>query len=376
MKYIIRRSSLLTSRKNLEHLYTFKDFPVFMGCTNESKNKDIRAEMSFSICKDTGIIQLDKLLPLNVVYQNQHNDGIGKIWQDHYTEFAHFLSDFKPKNILEIGGANDYIANCFLNESPNSKWTIIEPHPQFVENNEIKVIRGWFDDSFVIDDSEVDTVVHSHVLEHTYDPVSFINHISSFLKVGQKHIFTFPNMVQQLTRKYTNCLNFEHTTFLAEPFVDYILERSGFNIINKQYFQDHSIFYATEKNKLNHNISIPNKYSEYKKLFSEYIDYYLKLIKEINIQINDFEGDVFLFGAHIFSQYLLEFGLNQKAIRGILDNSESKNGKRLYGTDLFVSSPEVIRNMKNVAVILKIGAYREEVVEQLKKINPKVVIIE
>jgi hypothetical protein len=32
-KYIDRDYSVISNEKNLEHLYTFKDFPVFMGCT-------------------------------------------------------------------------------------------------------------------------------------------------------------------------------------------------------------------------------------------------------------------------------------------------------------------------------------------------------
>ena len=51
---------------------------------------------------------------------------------------------------------------------------------------------------------------------------------------------------------------------------------------------------------------------------------------------------MFLYGAHIFSQYLLAFGLNQNKIEGILDNSQLKIGKRLYGTNLKVFDPKII----------------------------------
>ena len=48
-----------------------------------------------------------------------------------------------------------------------------------------------------------------------------------------------------LKRKYTNCLNFEHTYFITEPYVDYLLSKNGFRLIEKQYFKkDHSIFFA------------------------------------------------------------------------------------------------------------------------------------
>ncbi len=320
----------MTGQENLEPLYVFKDFPVFMGCTDKPSSEDIKADMSFAICQDTGIIQLDKLLPLKVVYQNQHNDGIGKIWQDHYLAFSKFLEKFGPKKILEIGGANDFIANDYLNRHSDSSWIIVEPHPLFRESERIKIIKQWFDDSFTLNQN-VDTIIHSHVLEHTYDPVAFIKHIAKFLQPGEKHIFTFPNMVEQLSRKYTNCLNFEHTAFLAEPFVDYLLSQNGFKILAKEYFQDHSIFYATEKaaNFNGHNLTIPHKYAEYKRLFSDFIAYHQKLVLDLNTKLANFKGDIFLFGAHIFSQYLLAFGLNRRRIRKALDNSDLKNKKRL-----------------------------------------------
>src|SRR3990170_4049349 len=103
MKYIIREKSILTDKSNLEHLFTFKNFPVFMGCVDLPIKEDLFADMEWDICKDTGIIQLRKLLPINVLYLNQHNDGTGKYWQDHYTAFAKFLYKYKSKNILKIG---------------------------------------------------------------------------------------------------------------------------------------------------------------------------------------------------------------------------------------------------------------------------------
>ncbi|MBP6981895.1 methyltransferase [Candidatus Gracilibacteria bacterium] len=378
MEYRIRDNSVLTGKKNLEPLYVFKDFPVFMGCTDQmDQATDIKADMSFAVCRDTGIIQLDKLLPLDLVYQSQHNDGIGKIWQDHYLAFSEFLETFSPKKILEIGGANDFIAKDFLSRNSDARWIVVEPHPLFEENKNIRIIKKWFDASFSLDE-KVDTVVHSHVLEHTYAPVEFIEHIARFLNNGERHIFTFPNMTEMLSKKYTNCLNFEHTAFLAEPFVDALLERSGFRILKKEYFQDHSIFYATERVVESNGSTkdLPNRYEEYKKLFTDFIQYHEDLVASLNQKIHDFDGEVYIFGAHIFSQYLLEFGLDQNRIKCILDNSQLKNKKRLYGTGLIVENPEVICGVEKACVILKIGSYRDEVMKQLKELNANVTILE
>ena len=37
MHKIERKKSVITQEDNLEHLYTFEDFPVFFGCTTSPK---------------------------------------------------------------------------------------------------------------------------------------------------------------------------------------------------------------------------------------------------------------------------------------------------------------------------------------------------
>ncbi|HAS85079.1 MAG TPA: methyltransferase [Candidatus Yonathbacteria bacterium] len=368
-----RTKSLITGKENLEHLHTFENFPVFMGCVDAPQDEDIVADMVWDICKDTGLIQLRKLIPLEILYRNQHNDGTGKIWKEHYTAFAQFLYKYKSKNILEIGGAHDQIAKNYRTLDSNIKWTIVEPNPEHIDDPQIRVIKAWFDDKFVIDE-HFDTIIHSHVFEHTYNPIVFIEHISKFMKKGDRHIFTFPNLLPMLKLNWTNCLNFEHTVFLTEYFTEYLLEKNGFIVLEKQYYGDpHSIFYATEKADVSSDlVSIENKYNEYKKVFMGYINYHLEMIAVLNSLIEKSDHPVYLFGAHIFSQTLIQFGLKTDKIIAILDNSPIKHGKRLYGTSFVIESPKVLKNKGPVTVILKAGGYDEEIKKDiLENINPQ-----
>ncbi|MFZ2303673.1 MAG: class I SAM-dependent methyltransferase [Minisyncoccia bacterium] len=369
-----RTKSLLTGKDNLEHLYTFKDFPVFMGCVDSPKDEDIVADMVWDICKDTGLIQLQKLIPLEILYKNQHNDGTGKIWGEHYKAFAEFIHTYKPKNLLEIGGAHDQIARNYRTLDPEINWTIVEPNPEHIEDPKIKVIKNWFDDKFIID-GHFDTIIHSHTFEHTYDPVVFIEHISKFMKKGDRHIFTFPNLLPMLKHNWTNCLNFEHTVFLTEDFTEYILKKFGFVILEKKYYGDpHSIFYATEKKETSSTLSpMENKYKEYKSIFMGYINYHLDMIKELNTLTESSDKPVYLFGAHIFSQTLIQFGLKTDKVVSILDNSPMKQGKRLYGTRFMIDSPKILKDKGSVNVILKAGGYNAEIKKDiLENINSEV----
>lgn len=375
--YVDRPKSVITGKENLEHLYTFKDFPVFMGCVDTPQDEDMVADMIWNICRDTGVVQLGRLLPLDVLYLDQHNDGVGKIWQDHYKAFAKFLAKFKPKRVLEIGGAHDYIATNLWDIDPGVTWTTVEPNPQHIDNANITVIRSWFDDAFKLEAS-VDTVVHSHVLEHTYDPLAFMEHISTFLKKGDKHVFTFPNMLAMLEHKFTNCLNFEHTVLLTEEVTDYFLKKTGFKILEKEYYGDpHSIFYATEKTDEPGDVSlISNKYETYKKVFMDYIDYHTAMVEDLNRVVSESKEPVYLFGAHIFSQTLIQFGLKTDRVVCLLDNSPLKHTKRLYGTPLIVESPQILKGKGRVHVILKAGIYNEEIKKDiLENINSEVVFL-
>ena len=83
----------------------------------------------------------------------------------------------------------------------------------------------------------------------------------------------------------------------------------------------------------------------------------------------------FLFGAHIFSQKLFNIGLQESLVYGILDNNKDKQGKRLYGTNKLVYEPEIISNENNILVVVKAGAYTNEIIDQINIINDKAKII-
>ena len=247
MKLIERNYCVFSGRQDLEHLYTFKDFPVLLLCVDHAPEKDIKADMSWWISQSTGSIQLNPLIPLDILYGSGHGSGsVGKLWQRHHQEFAKFIHKCGVQNVLEIGGGHGVLASNYLQLVPEARWTIVEPNPTAPPDARINIVRKLFDERFNVNE-EIDAVVHSHVLEHMYDPLNFMASVSRLLKPGKRQIFSVPNLRIMLQRKYANCINFEHTVFMAEPFVDYILQQNNFRTEKKQYFlDDHSIFYSQQ----------------------------------------------------------------------------------------------------------------------------------
>jgi len=347
-----------------------------MGCTNQEKELDLLADMNWSISRESGAIQLNPLLPLEVIYKEQHGSGcVGDLWNQHHLAFAKFVHSFNFKTVLEIGGLHGILSKLYQNLDGTIDWTIIEPNPIPVNGVTAHFIKGYFDDQFKFD-KQADAILHSHVFEHIYDPHIFLNHISNFLSDRKYMLFSLPNLEEMLKRKYTNALNFEHTIFLTEPYIEYLLSKYHFRVIKKEYFkEDHSIFYACIRDSKVKSFSLPKRLFEYnKKLFLEYVNYYHQLIDDLNSKIKTLQKDqkLYLFGAHIFSQHLISFGLNIKRIDCIIDNDFNKQGKRLYGTDFKVFSPKILSNDNDPVVILKAGVYNQEIKKDiLENINSK-----
>lgn len=375
MEIITREKCVLNNTDDLEHLYSFKNYPVFMGCTNEDLSSDIFSDMDWYISKSSGLIQLKNLLPFEVLYPKSHGAGsIGNIWNQHHTAFSSFLQKFKPKSVFEIGGSHGILNSKHLDKIP---WVIVDANPNPIPSCNATFIKGVFDENFN-HTGNYDVIVHSHLFEHVYEPDGFVRKISSMLSDEQKMIFSVPNMEVMLKKKYSNCLNFEHTFFLTEVYVEHLLLKHGFEIIDKEYFMDdHSIFYAASKSSLvvEKNFSL-DLYELNKKTYLTYIDYYKNLVSNINSQIKD-RDNVYLFGAHIFSQNLLSFGLDYSNIKFILDNDKNKHEKRLYGSQLFVKSPSVLANTDRPLVILNAGVYNNEIKKDIiDNINKSVIFLE
>lgn len=376
MNLIPRDTDVILGGSDLEPLYKFARFPVFMGCTDRPQETDLLSDMAWSISRTSGAIQLNPVLPLEAIYPEAHGSGcVGRLWEVHHKSFALFVSRFSPNAVLEIGGAHGILSKEYAELKPSVAWTIVEPNPMPVDGVRAKFIKGFFDDKFSLE-FPIDTVVHSHVFEHVYDPVVFVKHISAFLEPRKHLVFSLPNMEEMLRRKYTNCINFEHTIFLTEPYVEYLLQSHGFRLIGKEYFlEDHSIFYAyVRASQVRPTVLPAGLYERNKQLYLDYVRYHEALIKDLNERISSLspDQDLYLFGAHVFAQYLIGFGLNTSRIKYILDNDPNKQGKRLYGTSLQVASPTVLKQVPNPVVILKAGVYNDEIRKDiLLNINPR-----
>ncbi|WP_286784766.1 MULTISPECIES: class I SAM-dependent methyltransferase [Pseudomonas] len=370
---MIRRDhDVILGEKDLEPLFSFEKFPVFMGCVKHPSTDDICVDMSFHISRRSGMIQLNPLVPLEILYPESHGAGfIGASWEAHHQAFAEFIASYTPDSVLEVGGGHGILSVKYagLHQIP---WTILEPNPTPIPECKATILKGFFDSNFTLREG-VDAVVHSHLFEHIYEPLSFLRDLKRFIKVGKRLIFSVPNMKVMVERKFTNVLNFEHTIYLSEQYIDFMLAGNGFRLERKEYFRsDHSIFYSAVRDDELSDVELSSSlYQENKKLYLDYVDHHRALVNTINKRVAaEQRRDVYLFGAHVQAQYLIGFGLDVSRIKAVLDNDKNKTGKRLYGTDLSVALPSSLVGVDRPIVIIRAGTFTQEIIEQITALNP------
>ena len=364
----------LTKERELIILHTFKEFPISSSCVRQARLKDITTDMVVGVGKQYGIIQLLNLLPLDLNYSLPHNSGVvGRVWEEHHQCFANFIQKFNPTSVLEIGGGHG-ILSTFFNDI---QWCIVDPHGIKNAKSKSTIIRQFFDKTFHTD-IIYDTIVHSHTIEHIYDIQEFLEIQCNSVQLGQRLIFSIPNLKEMFKRCFLNSITFEHTILIEEDTIEQLLNQIGLQLEEKHYFKEaHSIFYCFKKVSVNTNtdkLTLVTHYDENVKLVSNFIEKTKKDCNAINIKIQNTKN-VYIFGAHVFTQFLINIGLETANIVYVIDNDADKHNKRLYGTDLFVRSPQCLANAKDATVILFAGNYTEEVKIQLYTINEKLTII-
>ena len=427
-RMIPRPYDLLTSENDtFVHLFTLRSMPVYMGVAlpGTSIRNDVLADMSWHISASTGMVQLHPLAPLEYVYLHQHNAVVGNTWQQHHDSFAAVIAARQPKHVLEIGGGHGYLAMKLLFSGAVGQWTMVDPNPINVfPMPKLKIIRNYIEDVASVP-ATVDAVVHSHTLEHIYNPNAFFGKLREIMPIDSLHIFSVPNLAE-LLKLDSPCLHFEHSYLVREQIVDVFLEKHGFEIIKKEAFGGvHSIFYVSAlRKKLDSdftaerggakrgkmtalsstgNPTAPTHFRESNKIVRRWHARMVSFVEMAGPRLSENRSLNFLYAAHVGTQYLLAMGLPMERFAAILDvsaltsftlrslllrshrahvhfalaqNNPDKVGQRMYGTSLHVLEPSTLLGVDAPRVVLRQGAYNHEISQQLFKLNPSVVIIQ
>lgn len=368
MKNKLKRLNCVVCGGELKHIASFKDFPIYMGASVDSKKET--SDMNWGSCAVCGCVQLEELIKPEILYRQPHNPSIGKVWEEHNNQFSDLISRYQNNNILEIGGANLKIANLISKKTEFISYDIIDYSSNEYSitriNEKINLIKSSAEEYAL--KNKVDCIILSHTFEHLYEPTGLLLKLNQCLEDTGRIFISVPNIKNQLIDGFLNALNFEHTFLIDDEYMEIIANQAGFCVKAITKFSKYNSFYVLEKNIKKQNLSIKHSSpQDAKTIFLSFIDKIQNDVQSINQKIG--EEKIYVFGAHIFTQFLLNFGLKEENIIYVLDNDVSKNEKYLFGTRVKVKNPDILRTVENPVVVVRAAQYREEIVSQLNSIN-------
>ena len=309
------------------------------------------------------------------IYINQHNEPVGNLWEEHHRRFAEFImrQDSSCAKVLEIGpGSGALLAHLTLESQHFVYIDTIDPNPLQFRNSLGKNIRGSFPQDLT-KERGYNKIIHSHLIEHVPDVIEFLKDCNQLLAVGDTINLSLPNMREMAKNLDLNMLMFEHVTFLPFEELSSLLEHCGFCITDTYTYFSHSIFVAATKvgKVLNSQYCSTISDSEFELLALKFRNTLTQFAQQANSFLSLEKSNNFLFGAHIFSQYLLGSGLDHNRVSYVLDNSELKNKKRLFGTRLICMRPTEVNFSQDSRIVMATGQYENEIMSGLKSILPK-----
>jgi len=373
VKNIQRKVCVICGQRDLEKVAAIQNFPIYMGIL-ENGEDEIFLDMEWGCCKKCGCVQLLTLIDPKTLYKIPHNPAIGKTWENHNKEFGEFVCKFTEGNILDVGGANLRLANLISPNSKIKKYNIIDFSSEKYQiekvNDKINIFKGDIKNYY--SDEKINSIVMSHTLEHIYDPLVLLDNIKKILDKDGRIIISVPNIENQLRSGFMNALMFEHTYYINHYYIERMFNRSGFQLESIEHFSEYNSFYCFKQIHQNDHINISCDILP-KKLFLSFLKNIKKDANQIMKKIK--KEKIYIFGAHIFSQYMIKFGVKEENILYILDNDENKKNKKLYGTSIMVKGPEILSDIKNPIILLRVAQYKEEIYKQIKNINQNAIII-
>ncbi len=355
----LRNRCVICGHSKLNNIYSFESFPVYMGVSdNISISDDVFEDMVWAVCEGCGCIQLKDLVDLSILYHKGHNSAYGKTWEKHHKLFASFVSRYCGDSVLEIGGGNLKLAELVTGNDSDLKFTVFDTNCEKSDSPNITTREEFFNYNNYNVEYDIDTVVHSHVLEHLHDPIEYMKTFARMLKDGQRMIMSVPLLDEMVKAKFTNSINFEHTYMIGESLLYFIINRTGFRIIETELFNPYNIFIVCEKTSNVDTIELRNLYRRNLMMFHSFVKFHEEFAERVNrMRGNDF----YVFGGHIFTQYLFAFGLDPDKFVCVLDNDPNKIGRRLYGTNMIVRLPKILFDVEKPVVVLKAAQFSDEI---------------
>ena len=312
---------------------------------NTLLSKDTHAPLSFRLydtieenyfmpynvisCKGCATVQTKYLGNLQYIYGKNHVDSCGCTKGNMHSLFSDFVTENKNiDGIIEVGASTDALARSILT-TLKTPYSIIEP--DFKEKNDTVSIISNFIEEVDLNTINGNTMIMSQVFEHFYNPVNVLKQIQqSSLKYL---ILNHPNLEYFCKNNVHNILNTEHIFYIENDYLINLISQYGFEVKRKVHFKNHCIFIEFERtdSSIQNNIVNTTAYEDVTMYFTRLRNN----IEKFNLYVKEHPTEnIYLWPSCMYNIMLFMNGLDISSVKGVLDNSPNKIGKKMYGYNL------------------------------------------
>ena len=374
LHFVQRESCVICGGRTMTPILTTPPHPIFQGCVSFAPEADECAPMAWSECTTCGSAQIVSLPPLERIYQAGHATGLGAAWARHHAAFVEFLKTEAGGAVVDVGGGSGTLAAAYRAAGGCADWTILEPNalraPQLPAD--VAVIDGFLD-SAALARIKADSVVMCHVLEHVTDIGQTLRTLSQAPDCAHV-LLAWPELEAWTQKGLAGALNFEHGIYLTLPRLTAAFAAAGWRLKAARRWDENDTWFLSFVRG-----AAADERPAHGAAGATINAYYARFRQDAEMlarALDRHDGDAFLMPASIYAQALLAHGLPQGRFKSLLDNAPVKQGRRLYGTNLWVESPaKALPGAKQPLVILNGGAHETEIAASLLALRPDIRIL-
>ena len=355
------------------------------------------------LCLDCGLVQLkyetkdfERYNLYDYSYTSSNSDFSRSHWNN-FKSFAVESSEGPFNSVIEIVSNDGYLIAQFQNETTrvlgidsslemvnlaNSRG-INTQHAVFDKNYSKHVINGF---------GSADLVIANNVLNHSNDPLDFVEGVRDILSENGRFIFEVPYWKETIASFHFDQIYHEHVTYFTARSVERLLKRAGFVIVDISLVNYHggslrvSAVKGHETSKSDALLSFLASEDDGGLLRIETYQNYEEKIREKRsrflIKFNELitknpKIPVVGIGAAAKANTLLTFyGLNNSYLKFITDSSPHKVGKFTPFTRIPICDDQEFEKYKRIYAIILSWNIGETLRSNIQSINREVEFIE
>ena len=347
-------------------------------------------EIGFRICRPCGLVLQDPVVPRErmlehyAAFSNYTNPGRkGKSSPQKERNVARQIAltedqSLKVGKAFQVGCSDGYT----LSEFARRGWQVdgIDPSPSAGriarDHYGIETRLGDFESAESLD--IFDLFIATHVLEHVYEPVSFLEKIARHLTTTGRLLLEVPCLVQP--ELWPNgYFAFEHVQYFSPKTLEACLARAGFEILESEIhtaklpYPVICVIAKRSSSSKRDDLKL-GEYDDALRLVQQFTDRerrtgWQRIEEEILPRLDRYRA-ICVWGAGIHtSQLLARTNLSNHALRFIVDSDRQKVGRRMAGLE--IHDPSRIEEEEIDAVLISTLGSESAVYESTRRLREK-----